>query len=265
MRFGLSIASAILLSAAWCSANTLTDPFGQSQSSCNLTIDTPYSTCDVIGDEMRFDIEAATFSSSNGIATLMIYLNSGAVQNVNGKLTLGSFSDGVTLVPGDVFFYNPTSVYDPSDSNTIQYLKYGVALTNHGSFTAGGLYSIGGGISTETAQTALNNDTADYYRRDETVLMTGSGTPVSSGAVSVALNGDGKTSAQYAITITLPSTTGLSSIESNGQIGLLFSSADCGNDVIQGTVGAPEPGPVVLILTGLVLLAAGRYWRKRKA
>jgi len=266
MRFGIAIASLILWSAALCPANTLTDPFGQPQTDCNYSYSAPYSTCQVIGNELLYDIQAVTFTTSGGMATVQIYTNSGAVQNVNGRLTLGSFSDsGLTLIPGDIFFYDPTTVYDPSDPATIRYLQYGLALTNHGTFTAGDMYSIGGGISTQTADAALNN-TSDYYRRDETVLMTGSGAPVSAGTVSVANHGDGTTDAQYVITVTVPATPGLTGLESNGQIGLLFSSADCGNDVIQGAVGqAPEPGPAVLLLTGLVLLAAGHQWRKRRA
>lgn len=272
MRVGITIASTVLLSAACCSAGTLTDTFGQSQSNCNLSYAAPYSSCDVIGNEALYDIQAANVSVNNGIATVMIYLNSGAVQNVNGQLTLGPFSDaGVTLIPGDIFFYKPTTVYDPSDPNTIQYLQYGIPLTSHGTFTAGDLYSISGGISTETAQTALDYS-SDYYRRDETVLMTGSGTAVSTGSVSVTNNGNGTTGAQYLITVSVPVTSGFLSLDPNGQIGLLFSSADCGNDVIQGTVSTgiqiqsvPEPGPAVLMLTGVVLLVAGRLRRKRTA
>jgi MYXO-CTERM domain-containing protein len=266
MRFGLPIASSLLLSAALGSASALTDPFGQPQANCDYSYTAPYSNCDAIGNPRLYDIQAATFSVSGGMASVMIYLNSGAVQTVNNKLTLGSFNDsGVTLIPGGIFFYNPTTVYDPSDPSTIQYLRYGIAPTNHGSFTAGDLYSIAGGVSTETAQTALN-DSSDYYRRDETVLMTGSGPAASSGTVSVANNRNGTTSAQYVISVTVPTTPGLPSLMSNGEIGLLFSSADCGNDVIQGPVGqAPEPGPELMILTGLALLAAGFAWRKRRA
>lgn len=268
MRFGIVFASATLMCAAVCSADTLIDPFGQSQANCNLSNNPPYTTCDVIGNELLYDIQAATVTTNGSTATVQIYMNSGAVQNVNGQLTLGSFSDsGLTLIPGDIFFYNPNTVYDPSDPNTTQYLQYGIALTNHGSFTAGDLYSVGGGISTETAQTALNNS-SDYYRRDETVLMTGSGTPASSGTVRVANYGNGTTNAEYLITVTVPNASGLLGLESNGKIGLLFSSADCANDVIQGAVSVsatPEPGPAILMLSGLVLLVAGRRWRKRTA
>jgi hypothetical protein len=246
----------MILGTAACSANTLLDPFGP-QSNCNYGPDAPYSSCDVIGDQQLYDIQAATFTTGNGMATVSIYLNSGAVRN---DLTLGSFTDaGLTLIPGDIFFYSPSTVYNPADPTTIPYLQYGIALTDHGSLQAGGLYAIGGGISTETAQAALG-DPNDYYRKDETVLMTGSGTPVSMGTVNVALAGG--TGAQYVITVTVPE-AGLAGIESNGDIGLLFSSADCANDVIQGTVGAPEPGSGILMLTGLALFVGGGIWRKR--
>lgn len=266
MRFGLPVIFIVLLSVTLCSANTLTDTFNQAQNNCNYSANPPYGNCDVIGDPLLFDIQSATFSTNSGFATLVIYLNSGAVQNVNNQLTLGSFSDsGLTLIPGDAFFYNPNSVYDPSDPNTAQNLKYGFAFTNHGSFLAGDLYRIGGNVSVETAQQALNDNT-DFYRRNEAVLMTGSGWPVSAGTVSVGANGDGTTSALYVLTATFPTTPDFLSLTSNGQIGLLFSSADCGNDVIQGAVGqAPEPGPAVMMLIGVGLLAAGSKWRRRIA
>jgi hypothetical protein len=280
MRFGLTIAAAILLSGACCSAGTLTDTFGQSQNNCTLSYAPPYDTCDVVGDEMLYDIQKATVSISGGMLTVSIYTNTGAVP-YGGPLTLGPFNDsGETLIPGDIFFYDPTTGYDPNDPATIQNLQYGIALTDHGSFTAGDLYSISGDIYTETAEMALDNG-SDIYRRDETVLMAGSGSAESSGNVTVANYGDGVTSAQYQITVTVPVTAGLLDMESNGQIGLLFSSADCGNDVIQGVVdtgesssgaalsigvqSTPEPGPGVMMVTGLVLLAVGRQWRKRKA
>jgi hypothetical protein len=257
----------------------LTDTFGQSQNNCTLTYAPPYDTCDVMGDEMLYDIQKATVSFGSGTATVSIYTDSGAVP-YGGPLTLGPFNDaGEALIPGDIFFYDPTAGYDPNDPSTIQNLQYGIALTDHGSFTAGDLYDISGGIDTETAEMALDNG-SDMYRRDETVLLAGAGDPVSSGSVTVANYGDGITSAQYEITVTVPLTAGLLNLESKGQIGLLFSSADCGNDVIQGvvstggpsgsatevvTLSAPEPGSAILMVTGLVLLAVGRQWRKRTA
>lgn len=266
MRSVLLVIFVILPSAVLCQAGTLTDPFAQPQNNCNYSHTAPYSSCDVIGNEQLYDIQMASVSINDGVATVAIYLNSGAVQQGN-PLTLGAFSDaGLTLIPGDIFFYNPLTIYDPSDPATSQYLQYGIALENHGSLVAGGLYNITGGISVETAQQALN-DSPDYYRQDEDVLMTGSGAPVSTGTVSVANYGNGTTSARYVITVTVPTTPGFLSLVSNNEIGLLFSSADCGNDVIQGVVGtgqAPEPGPAAMVLAGLGLLAAGRKFRKRR-
>jgi len=267
MRFGFTIACAILWSGV-CSAGTITDTFGQSQNNCIYSYTPPYSTCDVIGNEMLYDIQKATVSFGDGTATVSIYTNTGAVPYGATSLTLGAFQDvGVTLIPGDIFFYNPDTAGNP---------QYGIVLTDHGSFTAGDLYDISGGIYTETAQVALQ-DGSDYYRWDEPVLMAGSGTPASAGSVTVTPYGNGVTNAEYEISVTVPLTSGLLDLEQNGQIGLLFSSADCGNDVIQGVVDTgggtavinaipevPEPGPGVLILTGIVLLAIGRQWRKRR-
>ena len=269
MRFGLTIASAMMLSGSACFAGTINDTFGQSQYACVLTYSAPYDTCDVVGNEALYDIQKASVSFGNGVATVSIYTNTGAV-GFGGPLTLGSFNDaGETLIPGDIFFYDPNSAQD---------LQYGIALTDHGSFTAGDLYNISGDIDTETAQMALQ-DSSDYYRWDETVLMAGTGAPASSGSVTVTNYGDGIHKAEYEITVTVPLTSGLLSLLSNGQIGLQFSSADCGNDVIQGVVSTgytgsltvspaavapvPEPGPGILMLTGLALLAIGRQWGRQ--
>jgi hypothetical protein len=277
MRFGWAIAGAFLWSAS-CFAGTINDTFGQPQNNCILTYTPPYSTCDVVGNEMLYDIQKATVTFANGMATVSIYMNTGAIPYGATSLTLTPFHDaGDTLMPGDIFFYNPADGYDPDDPDTIQNLAYGIPLIDHGSFSAGDLYDISGGVSTETAQVALQ-DGSDFYRWDETVLMTGSGNPDSAGTVTVSQYGNGVTSAEYEITATVPVTAELLSLESNGEIGLLFSSADCGNDVIQGVVSTgdsaaaalptgvssvPEPSPGELTLGGLALLIIGRQWRKR--
>ncbi|HEX3747333.1 MAG TPA: hypothetical protein VHW09_25530 [Bryobacteraceae bacterium] len=276
MRFRWTIACALWF-AGNCFGGTITDTFGQSQYSCILTYTSPYTTCDVVGNEMLYDIQKATVSFGNGVATISIDTNTGAVPYGATSLTLGAFHDaGDILMPGDIFFYNPTTGYNPDDPSTIANLQYGVALTDHGGFTAGGLYAIADGVSTEDAQVALQ-DGSDFYRWDETVLMTGEGAAASSGSVTVARIGDGVHTAEYRITATVPLTSGLLDLESNGQIGLLFSSADCGNDVIQGVVttgdgsrigvavaSVPEPGPGALVLLGVALLLAGKRWPHRR-
>jgi hypothetical protein len=273
------LAFATLLCGACAFANTLTAPFGQPQNNCTYSYTPPYSSCNVIGNDALYDVQMATMSISNGMATVSIYTNSGGVNDINHHVTLGAFTDsGVTLVPGDIFFYNPSAGYNPDDPTTTGNLQFAIALTSRGSIAAGDLYQIGGDIYTETAQQALM-DGSDYYRRDETVLIGGSGDPASTGALTISNYGDGITNAEYEFTVTVPASSGLLSLVSNGQIGLLFSSADCGNAVIQGSIdvgntnsispasvaplSTPEPGPGILILSGIVLLAVGRFRRRR--
>jgi hypothetical protein len=266
MRLALLL---VLLSTAISQASTITDPFAQPQNNCNYSTSSPYSSCDVIGNPQLFDIQKLDVTLAGGQATVTLYFNSGAVAKVGNQLRLSSFTVGSdTLIPGDLFFTNPTNIYDPTNPSTSSYLKYGVPLVNHGSFTAGDLYAIGGGISVETAQQALN-DSSNYYRRNEAVLMTGSGTPASTGSVSVANYGDGISNALYSVTIVVPATSGLMSLIANNQIGILFSSADCGNDVIQGIAGTPpsvpEPQPIFMVLGGMGLILMSRVWRKATA
>jgi hypothetical protein len=132
---------------------------------------------------------------------------------------------------------------------------------DHGSLNAGSLYSV---TSVLTAQDVLQ-DNNDYYRKNQVVWM-GSGNYQSTGTIGVAATGgDGTSSARYVITLTIPMTADFQALVTSGQLGMVFSSADCGNDVIYGTMAAPEPSPALLVLTGIGLLIAGRKWRKRAA
>ncbi|HUI57557.1 MAG TPA: PEP-CTERM sorting domain-containing protein [Bryobacteraceae bacterium] len=257
----------LVLGATICPASTLLDTFNQPQTNCNYSITPPYGVCDVIGEEMLFDIQMANVSINEGTATVTLYFNTGGVTTVHNQLTLGGFTTaGDELMIGDLFFYNPNTVYDPANPSTAQYLRYGVPLQNHGSFIAGNLYDIAGGIGTETAQQALN-DNSDYYRRNEVVLMDGTGSAAATGdGVRVASFGNGTSNALYAVTVSFPVTSDFMSLVADSQIGILFSSADCGNDVIQGAAlvsPTPEPPPAVLMLAGVGLLGVVLVWRKR--
>ncbi len=258
-----------------CPATTLLDPFHQDQSTCNWT---GSNVCDVIGTEANYDIQMASLNISNGTATVNLYFNTGApVTGSGSNMALGSFSDAdLSLIVGDLFFYNPDTVYDPSapanSPDGPDALKYAVVLDTSGrnGLTAGGLYSVTG---TETAQQALTATnpgdsavTSDYYRPDETVLMT-SGNLASTGhGLTVANFGNGTTAAEYEVTVSFATTMGFDSLIQNGSIGILFSSADCANDVIQGAVaGVPEPQSLALIAGGLGMLIGVGAWRRRTA
>jgi hypothetical protein len=51
---------------------------------------------------------------------------------------------------------------------------------------------------------------------------------------------------------------------STGSIGILWSSADCGNDFIQGTT-TPEPSSFALLLGGAMLIAGSVFARRSAA
>jgi hypothetical protein len=219
---------------------------------------------------MNYDIQKATFTQTGNTVTVSLFFNTAAVTGG----TLGSFSDaGLNLMVGDLFFYKPDTVNDPSDPGSN--VQYAVPLESHNSLTPGALYQVG---ATETALQALTNAnpgdpavTGDYYRPGETVLMT-SGTLVSAGnGVTVTATGDNGTlsgpnpGAMYDVTISFQEPAGFTNLQnSDGQIGILFAAADCANDVIFGVVQAtPEPQSLVLIAVGLGMLAGVGLWRRR--
>jgi hypothetical protein len=234
-----------------CFAGTINDPFGQSQAGgCNYGYSPPYGSCDVIGNPALYDIQKATVTIGGGQATVTLYFNYG------GGLSLLPFTDGIELKAGDLFFYAPS---DPQD-----YL-FGVPIASHGNFQAGNLYQVGGSIGLLTSDQILNN-MGYYYRRDQDVWLDGTGTPVAVGApIQAVPYGDGVNNAQYAITVQFPTpAVFLDSVIQADRVGIDFSSAYCGNDVIQGSVSAvPEPGPSVMVLSGALLIGAGLLARRR--
>ncbi len=266
MRYGLAF---LILGAALCSAGTISDLFNQPQNNCNYSQTPPYSDCDVIGSAGVYDIQQASVTvAGNGFTTITLFSNLGGVTAQNGQLALGSFDSGLgpTLIPGDLFFYaaasennisnfvdpNVTDFADPQ-SNIEPYLTYAVPLVNHNGLIAGDLYQVDTS-SIETASQAIGSPDL-VYRANLPELLT-SGSLVAAGkGVSVAAYGDGTNSAEYAVTLSFNSSSTLIDSE---QLGILWSSADCGNDYIQGEVdtGVPEPASSTLLLSGLALIAA---------
>lgn len=266
----------LILFAVMCPADTLLDPFHQDQSTCSFS---GSPLCDVVGDEPGYDIQMASLVITGGTATVSLFFNTTAVvvDPSSGQLALGSFSDsGFSLIVGDLFFYSPDTVYDPSatsGANGPDSLKYAVPLdlaatatptttTPARTFTAGALYQVTG---SETASTALSNPGGVEYRPDVTVLMT-AGNLVSAGnGVTVANYGNGTTSASYEVTVSFQTTNDFLTLVQGGQIGILFSSAECANDVIQGlvTTSVPEPQSLALMVVGLGMLVGVGAWRRR--
>ena len=259
----------LLAAVAACSAGTVTDTFAQQQVNCNYSHSAPYSSCDVIGDPLNYDIQkAAIVTGANGFTTITVYTN---LNGVSGG-SLGPFSDaGVQLIPGDIFFYAPandaavtglvSSLTNPSALET--YLTYGVALYAHNGLKAGDLFLVSGA---ETAGQALS--TGDYIRTNLPVLMTGGVSRASGSGVTVTSNGNGTAAAEYAISVSFAAPTGTDfrTWADSGQIGLLYSSTDCGNDWIQGVVNVstatPEPSSFALMIGGGVLVAGSAFSRR---
>jgi len=245
----------LLLGAVICSASTILDPFHQDQSTCSFSSS---PVCDVIGNEMLYDIQKAEVYLAANTLTATLFFNTSGINT--STMTLESFNDsGISnMMVGDLFFYDPS---DPASAP-----KYGVPLISHGPFKAGDLYKIAGTVTTENARTALGDPGGVIYRPDQIVLMTSSGNPaaVSDGLpVSVSLNGNGTTEALYKVTVSFATdSTFLSTVLKNHLMGIMFASADCGNDYLQGAVDpVPEPQTLLLFAAGVCALAVFRRRR----
>jgi hypothetical protein len=243
----------LLLGCVACQAGTVYDTFGQSQAGgCGYSFTPPYSTCDVIGNPALFDIQQASVEIGGGWATVTIDFNYG------GGITLQPFTDGIQMAVGDLFFYAPS---DPGN-----YL-YGVPLSSHGGFTADSLYRVGGDTTLLTADEIINN-TGYYYRRNQDVWLGGSGTAETTGLpVQVVDYGDGVNNALYAATLQFPvSSDFVASVIQDDTLGIAFASANCGNDVLEGTTTAsPEPEMFPLMAIGAVMLAVSGALRRKRA
>jgi hypothetical protein len=269
----------LTLALALCPAGTITDPFHQPQNNCNYGTAAPYSACDVMGTPANYDIEKIdiTYNAALQTATATIYMDSAAViSDGHGSYRLSGFSDaGESLIPGDLFFYkgsdaiNANWVNDYSDIKTAQYLKYGVPLVNHGGFTAGALYGIDGADTlVESAAAALNGGGSSLFRRSlpvEMIRSAGSTGPVSVGSGTIAVApGAGGTHANWVVTASFNAPDSFIKLLDGGY-GILFSSANCGNDYIQGYIQAPVPEPqsLIMVAAGAGLLALARFARRK--
>jgi hypothetical protein len=273
----------VLLSAALCSAGTITDTFNQPQNNCQYSSAAPYSQCDVIGNESLYDIQSASVTvAGNGATSITLDSNLGGISTPGVKSTLNGFTDsgvpGMTMTPGAVFFYassnnttvsnfvNPNVTDFANPSNVESLLTYAVPLVSDpaNNLIAGDLYLVNTS-SIETAQQALNNPSNVYYRNNLPVLFT-SGTLVATGN-GVSVSDLGGSNAEYQISMSFTAPSGTVLTNGSGNVGLLWSSADCGNDFIQGDISTgtstPEPSSFILLLSGGTLVAFSAFARQR--
>jgi hypothetical protein len=69
------------------------------------------------------------------------------------------------------------------------------------------------------------------------------------------------------VTLSFDAPTQFLSLLMNGQLGVEFAAADCGNAVLAGSVWVtttPEPGTLGMIAAGIGLLGFGLARRRRK-
>jgi len=228
-------------------ADTINDAFNTS-TGCWYSTSSPYTNCDVIGNQAWFDIQKADVAVSQGWIDVTLYFNYG------GGQTLAAFPVGsLTLSPGDLFFYDPANPQ----------LQFAVALVNRPGIVAGNLYALN-----QPPLTAFDvlHDSNDYYRRDQPVWMRSGSTLVSAGTgVPVIDLGLSDVHAEYAALLHIPTPADAfwNQVTTTGRVGLVFESADCANDVLAGVavVSAPEPDPISLFGIGFGILAGVTVWR----
>jgi hypothetical protein len=244
MRVILTTVCLLLATCFLGSATTIVDPFGSS------------TTGDVIGDKYTYDIQKIDITVTSTGLDATLYFNYNGTSVAANSTSLPSFGTP-TLSAGDLF------LYDPSNNHYL----YALPLSNHGSFTAGHLYSV---TSTATAGTVYGSGAGNP---GQTVWITG-GTQVGT-TFSLVINptgwvaGGGSTNPENKAVVHVAgiSSTWLSSFSNPANIGVVWENATCANDIISGFTSGPsqvpEPGPMSLMGVGFAVLAGVGYWRRK--
>jgi hypothetical protein len=285
----LSLAFASLCLADPIISDTYTFP-ANTQSCSNA------STCDVIanaGESVYYDIQKASLSVTGNTATVTLLFDY-AYQAKYGSISadwqhLGTFTDaGLNLNVGDMFFYDPSDVgTNPAYSNP----QYGVALVSHDIYSGseaagytdptnatvkpGALYSVTPAtvLTAEQALTATSSNgkttpSGVVYRNSSDVWINSSNLINNPLANAVTINyAQAPTAATASLKVTVQFNTTGTTLFSGSPVGFQFESADCANDIIDGTFSGytPEPSSIFLAGGGLLLAGLGLLRRKRSA
>lgn len=213
---------------------------------------------DVIGLYKNFDIQKIVFEIDwqNSI-TAELYYN----YHNGTDLTLANYKpisgNNTWVGVGDLLF----------DLNGLY--KYGVPLVNHDSLTAGNLYELSGPDGTHEKNGVYDSDhfmngSGLYWRGDvfsggtqQLVRIAGNAgkTLVGTGsAATVLANPAYPAEVKTTLTFTPTSMDFWNDFAVNGRLSVHFASAYCANDVINGTIYAPEPDSYFLLGAGLLIL-----------
>jgi hypothetical protein len=246
----LTILAASALSATTISA---TDPFFSGDSCGN-------SSCDVVGDRFRFDIQSATVNLSRESGTIDLFFNYGGIIT-NGLLgssdNFYSFNvANLNLNVGDFFFtVNGTP-------------EWAVIVDSHSDLAAGDLYKLNGNNGALTASQVLGNPQGVPYRPTAFVWANNNAMHEGDGMTQVVnLNnpGNGTTDAEWHVQITFAPSSDLLAAASQSGFGFQFESATSGGDIItgRGPAQAPEPRTLAFLGAGLLALGCFRYKRSK--
>lgn len=293
--YSMRLVTLLLLACAVSLATTLINPnFGASD---------PL----VVGDPLAFDPQSVTTTASpGGQVTVVIDLDfengNAPIYNSGGAPGINQFIEPYGYALGDLFFFDPsaptttwtTSCEGRSNptlsiSNnlcvsvpTSSSLAYGLVLDgNINGLTSGDLYQIAPGstnVGVEDAESALGNPTVNYRPTEAVFAIPNSPGNASGiyGTEAVCTSGPNcnTNGAQYQITLSFSASTlpaWFVSEINNGQIGLEFSAADCGNAVIVTPQPPPPPpsatpelGTLAMIATGLGFVGFGVGKRGRR-
>ena len=171
---------------------------------------------------------------------------------------------GAAIESGDPTFAADLVLRDKNDN------PYGVALTTHGSFTAGDLYQNAGFLNAN-AQSPLNGGGWVYggaYSTDGilpapgtnlTPTLLNAGTLLANGSLSWVPNTDSGTTGTYKVVMDLGAVNGSGNFN---QLSFFWGTGNCANDAISGTAHTPIPASVLLLGTGLMGMVLLRRTRR---